>query len=82
MELSIKTALLTRVEIALDTVRPHLAVDNGNVEVVDLTDEMMLKIRWMGMCDGCSMSAMTLRAGIQQAVRGQIPEIIGVEAVN
>jgi Fe-S cluster biogenesis protein NfuA len=82
MESAIKTAFLTRVESALDTVRPHLAVDSGNVEVVDLTDEMLLKIRWMGMCDGCSMSAMTLRAGIQQAVRGQIPEIIGVEAVN
>lgn len=82
MDISTKTALLGRAEIALETVRPHLAVDSGNVEIVDLTDEMTLKIKWLGMCDGCSMSAMTLRAGVQQAVCGQVPEILTVEAVN
>lgn len=82
MDILVKNALIGRAESALNTVRPHLAVDSGNVEIVDLTDEMTLKIKWMGMCDGCSMSAMTLRAGIQQAVRGQVPEILVVEAVN
>ena len=82
MDLQQKNALLDRAESALETVRPHLAVDSGNVEIVDLTDEMTLQIKWMGMCDGCSMSAMTLRAGVQQAVRGQVPEILMVEAVN
>ncbi len=74
--------LLVRIEEALNTVRPHLRVDGGDVEVVEVTDDMHLKIRWMGMCESCSMSAMTLRAGIQEAVMNKIPEIRGVEAIN
>ena len=77
-----KQQLLERIEEALSTVRPHLRVDGGDVQVVELTDDMHVKIRWMGMCESCSMSGMTLRAGIQQAVQSKIPEILGVEAVN
>ena len=76
-----KTTLLTKIDQALDT-RPHLAVDGGNVELVDVTDEMTVQIKWLGNCQSCSMTAMTLRAGIEQAVIGKIPEIISVEAVN
>ena len=82
MELIDKQHFLKKIEIALQTVRPHLHVDGGDVEVVELTDDMHVKIRWTGMCESCSMSAMTLRAGIQAAIKGQIPEIVGVEAVN
>ena len=77
-----KQQMLDRIEDALSTVRPHLRVDGGDVELVDVTDDMHVKIRWVGMCESCSMSAMTLRAGIQEAIRGKIPEIVGVEAVN
>ena len=77
-----KEQLLLRIEEALDTVRPHLNVDGGDVELVDVTDDMQVKIRWMGMCESCSMSTMTLRAGIAEAIRGKIPEIMGVDAIN
>ena len=77
-----KQQFLDRIEEALNTVRPHLMTDGGDVELVELTDDMHVKIRWKGMCESCSMSGMTLRAGIQEAIRGKIPEIIGVEAVN
>lgn len=77
-----KKNLNDRVEEVLETVRPHLRVDGGDVELVEVTEDMHVKIRWMGMCESCSMSAMTLRAGIQEAVRSKIPEIVGVEAVN
>ena len=77
-----KEALLKRVDTALDDVRPHLKVDGGNVEVVDITEDMILQIKWIGNCQSCSMSAMTMRAGIEQTVKGQVPEIVGVEAVN
>ncbi|MFZ4635202.1 MAG: NifU family protein [Saprospiraceae bacterium] len=77
-----KSELLERIEVALGTVRPHLKVDGGDVELVDVTDDMRVLIRWQGMCENCSMSAMTLRAGIAEAIRGKIPEILGVEAVN
>ncbi len=74
-------ALMTRLEDALNTVRPHLAVDGGNVEIVEVTEDMTLRIRWQGACVGCSMSPMTMRAGIEYAVKQQVPEIIAVEAV-
>jgi Fe-S cluster biogenesis protein NfuA len=77
-----KTALKARVEEALETVRPHLMVDGGDVEVVDITDEMELQIKWLGMCESCSMSAFTLRAGIEEAVRRWVPEILKVTAIN
>lgn len=77
-----KQQLLDRIEDALSTVRPHLRVDGGDVELVEVTDDMHVKIRWKGMCESCQMSEMTLRAGIQETIRGKIPEIVGVEAVN
>ncbi|TXB61705.1 NifU family protein [Phaeodactylibacter luteus] len=77
-----KEKLIKRIDLALNEVRPHLAVDGGNVEVVDVTDEHIVKIKWLGTCENCSMSMMTMKAGIEQAVRGKIPEVIGVEAVN
>lgn len=77
-----KAELLKRVDQALDDVRPHLAVDGGNVEVVDITPEQVVQIRWLGNCQNCSMSVMTMRAGIEEAIRSRLPFIQGVEAVN
>ncbi len=74
--------LRSRLEDALNTVRPHLAVDGGNVEIVEVTDNMTLRIRWQGACVACSMSPMTMRAGIEYAVKQQVPEILAVEAVE
>lgn len=77
-----KSQLIERIESALDDVRPHLAVDGGNVEVVDVTDDNIVQIKWLGACEGCSMSIMTMRAGIEHAIRSKLPEIMGVVAVN
>lgn len=77
-----KRKLLEQIDKALNDVRPHLAVDGGDVEVVDVTDKRVAKIKWLGTCESCSMSAMTMRAGIEQAIIGRIPEITGVQAIN
>lgn len=82
MSLTEKQILLQRIDSALDDVRPHLAVDGGNVEVVDVTDAKVVKIKWLGACEGCSMTSMTMRAGIEQAIISRLPEITGVMAVN
>ncbi|MBK7407541.1 MAG: NifU family protein [Saprospirales bacterium] len=74
--------LLIRVNEALETIRPHLAVDGGDVEVIEVTADNRVLIKWVGNCINCSMSAMTLKAGIEQAIKGKIPEIVSVEAVN
>jgi Fe-S cluster biogenesis protein NfuA len=77
-----KVLLIERIESALDDVRPHLAVDGGNVEFIEVTDDMKVIIKWVGNCEGCNMSAMTLRAGIEQAIRSRAPEVTQVEALN
>lgn len=77
-----KTLLLSQIEIALDDIRPHLAVDGGNVSIVELTDQMTVKVKWLGACDGCTMSTMTLKAGVEQVVKARLPQILSVEAIN
>ena len=74
--------LFDKVNHALDEIRPHLAVDGGNLEIVEITDDLIVKIKWMGNCEHCSMSAMTMRAGVEQAIKSKLPEIKGVKAVN
>lgn len=77
-----KEALLKKIDHALDELRPHLAVDGGDVEVVDVTDDLRVKIKWLGNCVNCSMSAMTLKAGVEHALKHHIPELKSVEPIN
>ena len=73
---------LDRVEFALDQIRPYLEADGGNVKVLELTDEMVLKLEFLGACSACNMSTMTLKAGVEQTIKREVPEIRAVEAVN
>lgn len=73
---------LLRIEDALDQIRPYLEADGGNVKVLEVTDEMVLKLELLGACGTCPMSAMTLKAGVEQSVLKAVPEIKSVEAVN
>ena len=77
-----KQILLQKIDLALDDIRPHLAVDGGNIAVIDVSEDMIVQVKWMGNCDGCSMTAMTMRAGIEQTIKGKIPDIQGVFAIN
>lgn len=77
-----KEDLLKEVDEALDSVRPHLVVDGGDVEVVAITDDMKVQVKWLGNCEQCSMSAMTMKAGIERAIISKVPAIKEVIAVN
>ncbi len=77
-----KSDLISRINEALDDVRPHLVSDGGNIEVVDVTDDMTVQVKWLGNCQNCNMSLMTMRAGIEVAIKNKIPEIRQIEAVN
>jgi Fe-S cluster biogenesis protein NfuA len=74
--------LLQRVELALDSIRPYLEADGGNVSVEEITSEKVVRLRLLGACGSCPMSIMTLKAGIEQAIKKAVPEIASVEAVN
>jgi len=74
--------LLNKIETALDNIRPYLEADGGNVKVVELTEDMILKVELLGACGSCPMSTMTLKAGVEEAVRKAVPEVKSVEAIN
>lgn len=82
MSITTNNIKIEDIDAALDEIRPHLAVDGGNIEVVEVTDDMELKVKWLGNCEFCSMSAMTMKAGIEQIVKQKLPQIKKVTAVN
>lgn len=71
-----------KVQEVLDTIRPSLQADGGDVELVDVTAENEVQLRLQGHCKGCPMSQMTLALVIERTLKEQIPEIVGVVAVD
>jgi Fe-S cluster biogenesis protein NfuA len=71
-----------QVESALENVRPALQHDGGDVELVEVTEEGVVKVRLTGACHGCPMAAMTLQMGIERYLKEQVPEVVSVEAVD
>lgn len=74
--------LIPAVEEALDTIRPWMITDGGNVRIIELTPEGTLRLELEGACGTCPMSAMTMKAGVEEAIRKAVPAILKVEAVN
>jgi Fe-S cluster biogenesis protein NfuA len=70
-----------RVQVALNQVRPTLQKDGGDVVLVDVTDDGIVKVQLTGACKGCPMSQMTLKEGIEKFIKAEVPEIKKVEAV-
>jgi len=70
-----------KVEKAIEDIRPSLQADGGDVKLVEVTEEGIVKVRLMGACSGCMMSQITLKAGIERYLKQQVPEIKEVVAV-
>ncbi|MDB5145870.1 MAG: hypothetical protein JWQ66_4583 [Mucilaginibacter sp.] len=75
-------SVLERVEAALNTIRPYLETDGGNVSIEEITPDNVVKLKLLGSCGSCPMSIMTLKAGIEEAIKKAVPEITGVDAIN
>ena len=72
----------SRVEAALEKIRPYLVADGGNIELVEVTDDNVVKVQLTGACHGCPFSMQTLKAGVEMAVKKDVPEIVEVVEVN
>lgn len=70
-----------QVEEALDQIRPALQRDGGNVELVDITPEGVVKVKLVGSCGACPMSMLTLKSGVEATLKKRLPEIVSVESV-
>jgi Fe-S cluster biogenesis protein NfuA len=78
---AMESTLIERVEAALEKLRPSLKADGGDVQLVDVDDEGVVKVKMTGACGGCPMSQMTLKMGIEKILKQNVPEIKSVESV-
>lgn len=74
-------SLIARIEEALQQLRPYLEADSGNVDLIGVTEDMVVQLRLTGACSSCSMSAMTLKAGLEQSILKAVPEIKSVVSI-
>jgi Fe-S cluster biogenesis protein NfuA len=75
-------SVTAKVNEALDQLRPFLEADGGDMELVEITEEGVVRVQLLGACRDCSMSVMTLKAGLEEAVKKVAPEVVRVEAVE
>jgi len=73
--------MLEEVKKAIDEIRPHLQADGGDVELVEVTEDGVVKVKLLGACEGCPMRQMTLTHGITKFIKKKVPEVKEVQAV-
>jgi Fe-S cluster biogenesis protein NfuA len=70
-----------RVQEVIDQIRPNLQADGGDIELVDVTPEGVVKVKLQGACSGCPGAAMTLKMGVEKMLKKHVPEVTAVERV-
>jgi Fe-S cluster biogenesis protein NfuA len=74
--------ITSKVEASLNSIRPYLEADGGNVKILEVTNDLIVRLEFLGACSSCKMSTMTFKAGVEEAIRRAVPEIRSVEVVN
>ena len=74
--------LAKKIETSLNSIRPYLLADGGNVKINAITPEGVVKLEFVGNCGNCSMSTMTFKAGVEAAIKRDVPEVTGIEVIN
>lgn len=77
-----KTELTRKVENVIEQIRPYLQQDGGDIEFIEFTDENVVNVKLLGACGSCPYSTMTLKNGVETAMKKAIPEVKSVEAIN
>ena len=67
--------ILSKIEGALDEIRPYLEADEGDIRLIEVTDDMVVKVKLLGACSDCNVSMMTMKSGVEQAVKRAVPEV-------
>jgi Fe-S cluster biogenesis protein NfuA len=82
MENNEKELIIKKIENVLDQIRPYIQQDGGDIKFVELTNDNVVNVELQGACGTCPYSMMTLKGGVENAMKKAIPEIKSVEAVN
>jgi len=77
-----KTRIVDKINQVLDKLRPYLEADGGGITLEEVTDDLIVKVKLHGACEGCPFSYQTLKAGVEQALRKEVPEIKDLVSVN
>ena len=75
-------SLIEKVENALDEIRPYLNKDGGDIKVISIDNNNIANIELLGNCESCPMSPMTLKLGVEEAIKKNVPEIKGIKTIN
>ena len=67
--------IIDKIEEALTTIRPFLELDGGDINLVEVTDDMVVKVKLVGACSSCNVSMMTLKEGVEVAIKSAVPEV-------
>jgi Fe-S cluster biogenesis protein NfuA len=82
MSVQTDTELIQRIERALAEIRPYLESDGGDISLVDVTPEMVVRVKLHGACQSCSVNQMTLTAGVEQSIKKYAPEVKEVQNID
>jgi Fe-S cluster biogenesis protein NfuA len=74
--------LTKKIESSLDSIRPYLKTDGGDVKINNVSDDYVVQLEFVGTCGICSMSTMTFKAGVEAAIKRDVPEVKSIEVVN
>ena len=74
--------ILDKIEGALDEIRPYLEADEGDIRLIEVTDDMVVKVKLLGACSDCNVSMMTMKSGVEQAIKRAVPEVKEVRPVE
>ena len=77
-----KQEILKKVSSVLEQIRPYLQADGGDISLVELTDDMEVRVELLGACNGCPHKTQTIHAGVEKTLKAHIPEIKGVVEVE
>ncbi|MCC6600502.1 MAG: NifU family protein [Crocinitomicaceae bacterium] len=77
-----KKELFDKVNASLGSIRPYLEADGGGISLVEITDDGTARVELLGACTTCHMSMMTMKAGVEEAIKAAVPQIRNVEAIN
>ncbi len=75
-------SLHEKVEEALSSIRPYLETDGGDLKLIEITEDKVVKVALLGSCETCPMSEMTMKAGVEKAILSRVPEIHSVVSIN
>lgn len=74
--------IVRKIETSLDSIRPYLKADGGDVRITEITQDHVVKLEFVGACGNCSMSTMTFKAGVEAAIKRDVPEVKSIQVVN